>query len=66
MLALVGLATVVILLAAILSRAMSPLVALIVVPVTAALVAGSLLQGRALPEVAPFQAARLQPRVAAS
>jgi len=40
MLALVGLATVVILLAAILSRAMSPLVALIVVPVTAALVAG--------------------------
>jgi CitMHS family citrate-Mg2+:H+ or citrate-Ca2+:H+ symporter len=40
MLALVGLATVVILLAMIVSRVMSPLVALIVVPVTAALAAG--------------------------
>ena len=40
MLALVGLATVIILLAVITSRLMSPLVALIVVPVTAAVLAG--------------------------
>jgi CitMHS family citrate-Mg2+:H+ or citrate-Ca2+:H+ symporter len=41
MLALLGLATVLILLALIMSRLMSPLVALILVPVTAALVAGA-------------------------
>src|SRR6185503_9558966 len=40
MLALVGLATVIVLLVVIATRLMSPLVALIVVPVTAALVAG--------------------------
>src|SRR5580765_704147 len=40
MLALVGLATVIILLVVITSRLMSPLVALIVVPVTAAVLAG--------------------------
>jgi CitMHS family citrate-Mg2+:H+ or citrate-Ca2+:H+ symporter len=40
MLALVGLITVILLLGVITSRAMSPLVALIVVPVTAALIAG--------------------------
>ena len=44
MLALVGLATVIILLAVIASRVMSPLVALIAVPVTAALMAGFGLQ----------------------
>jgi citrate-Mg2+:H+ or citrate-Ca2+:H+ symporter, CitMHS family len=41
MLALLGLATVLILLALIMSRLMSPLVALILVPVAAAMVAGA-------------------------
>lgn len=37
---------------------------ILLAPVTAALVAGSLLRGHALPEVAPFLAARLHARVA--
>jgi citrate-Mg2+:H+ or citrate-Ca2+:H+ symporter, CitMHS family len=40
MLALLGLCTIVLLLAAILTKRMSPLVALIVIPVTAALIGG--------------------------
>lgn len=38
---------------------------ILLAPVTAALVAGSLVQGRALPELTPFLASRLQPSVAA-